>query len=150
MKRKTLVIIHITATIKAACTIALFFLSSLIAELMSDEEIIRTVKASIFYSLPVLFFSMPTLAISGRKLAGHSQHPDILKKMARMKLMVFNGIILIALASFLYYYSNYYAIDSTFLYAQIVELILGFTNLLLIGLNIQDGLKLSGRFCMIS
>lgn len=146
MKRKTLVKIHIAATMIAALTIATFFISSLIAEIQGDEILIKAVKTGIFYSLPILFLAMPTLAISGNKLANHSRHPDVLQKQRRMKFIIINGMLLITLAVFLYYRANYHAIDNSFLIAQLAEFAFGFSNLVLISMNIKTGLKLSGRF----
>ncbi|MBT30934.1 MAG: hypothetical protein CMO01_14845 [Thalassobius sp.] len=145
MKRKNLVKIHLLATTIAVITILTFFTSSVFAELNGDETIFKTVKTSIFYALPLLLIAMPTLGISGNKLAGKSTNQEVLKKQKRMKLIVFNGIVLISLASFLYYQANFKAIDAVFLYAQLAEFAFGIGNLVLIGLNIKSGLVLSGR-----
>lgn len=85
------------------------------------------------------------LALSGKKLAGKSKNPIIVKKMSRMKLIAFNGVILISLAIYLYYHAIYETIDRTFLYVQMMELLIGAINLGLLGMNIHAGLKLSGR-----
>lgn len=145
MKRKTLVNIHIAATLIAILTMGSFFVSSLWAEMNGDETVIRKVKEVIVFSLPVLLVAMPTLGISGNKLAGKSQHPTIIAKQKRMKFVFVNGLALITSACFLYYRSHYQTIDGIFLGAQLVEFGLGLTNLILIGLNIKSGLQLSGR-----
>ncbi|WP_420601593.1 hypothetical protein [Flagellimonas sp.] len=145
MKRKNLLVIHITATIIAVITISTFFIVSLRAELIADKTLIKAVKTGILYALPILVIAMPSLAISGNKLAGKSKHPIVLKKLKRMKLVMANGIILISLVIFLYYRANHISIDSTFLYAQIAEFVFGLSNLTLIGLNIKSGLQLSGK-----
>ena len=145
MKRKNLLTLHIIATLIAVITISTFFITSLRAEIIADETLIKSVKTGILYSLPILLIVMPSLAISGNKLAGQSKHPTILKKLKRMKFVMLNGIILISLAVFLYYRANYISIDNTFLFAQIAEFIFGLSNLTLIGLNIKSGLQLSGK-----
>lgn len=145
MKRKTLVKIHVAATIIATLTIATFFISSLTAEINGDVILIRKVKEAIFYSLPVLLVVMPALGITGNKLACKSKSPLILAKQRRMKFAFVNGVMLISLACFLYYRSHYQTIDITFLGFQFAEFALGLTNLTLIGLNIKSGLKLSGK-----
>lgn len=144
-KRKTLIKIHVIATTVAIITIGTFFITSLIAELRGDEAVIRTVKTGILYALPLLLLAMPALAVTGKRLSGHSKHPDILKKQRRMKFIMFNGLILISLAVFLFYRANYVQIDLIFLYAQLAEFLFGLVNLTLIGLNVRTGLKLSGR-----
>ena len=145
MKRKSIVKLHITATVIAVLTISTFFISSLRAEIIGDNLLIKTVKTGILYALPLLLLVMPTLAITGNKLAGKSKHPSILKKLRRMKFVMINGFILIGLAVFLYYLANYQSIDDTFLYVQIAEFIFGLSNLSLIGMNIKTGLQLSGK-----
>jgi hypothetical protein len=145
MKRKTLVMIHIAATIIAAITIGTFFLSSVVAEIDGNETFIREVKERILFTLPVLLMAMPAIGITGNKLAGNSQSPQVKTKQRRMKFVFVNGLTLIILASFLYYHSHYKTIDTVFMVAQLVELVLGLTNLVLISLNIKSGLQLSGR-----
>lgn len=145
MKRKKILLLHVIATIGAVITISTFFIVSVRAEIIAEEGLIQDVKTRILYCLPILIVLMPCLAISGRKLAGQSKHPVIIKKMTRMKLVMANGIILVSLAIFLYYRANYIVIDSTFLYAQIAEFIFGLSNLALLGLNIKTGLQLTGR-----
>jgi len=145
MKRKNLVIIHITATIIAVITIASFFISSLAAENDGSKTAIREVKEVILFSLPVLLIAMPALGATGNMLAGKFQNPVVVAKKRRMKFVFVNGLTLISLACFLYYRSHYQTIDGIFLAAQLAEFALGLTNLVLIGLNIKSGLQLSGR-----
>ena len=144
MKRSKIVTAHITATIIAFLTIGSFFSFSLFAEIIGEELFIKQVKIVILYCLPILVITMPMLAISGKKLAGNSKNPIVSKKMTRMKFIAFNGMVLITLAIYLYYHAIYKTIDSTFLYVQILELLIGTVNLGLILMNINSGLKLSG------
>ena len=145
MKRKTLVKLHIAGTAIAFLAISTFFTASLYAELNGIEELIKAVKQAILYALPLMLVAMPIIGISGNKLAGKSKHPKIIRKQGRMKFVFINGMILISLATFLFYQSHYNSINRLFLIAQILELVLGFTNLILIGQNIKDGMTLSGR-----
>lgn len=150
MKRSKIVTAHIAGTIIAVLTISSFFSFSLIAEIIGEDLFIKKVKTGILYCLPILVIAMPMLAISGNKLAGNSKNPIVAKKMKRMKFIAFNGIILISLAIYLYYHAIYKTIDSTFLYVQLVEFLIGAVNLGLIVMNINSGLKLSGRSKKIS
>ncbi len=145
MKRTKIITAHISATAVATLTISCFFTFSLIAEIMGDPLFIKQVKTGILYSLPILLITMPILGLSGKNLAGNSKNPIIAQKMKRMKLVALNGIILISLAIYLYYHALYKTIDTTFLYIQIVELVIGGINLSLIGMNIRAGMRLSGR-----
>ena len=146
MKRKLLVGLHVTATGVATLVIATFFISSLLAELSGDLNGIKLVKRCILYALPILILAMPTLAITGSKLAGNTSTKYVKRKKRRMKLVMLQGLLLIGLAVFLYYQSHMKSINDTFLIAQSAELIFGLINLTLIGLNAKDGLALSGRF----
>lgn len=145
MKRKTLVSIHVMATMSALLTIGTFFTCSLIAEWNGDPGYIKSVKQGILYALPILIIAMPTLAITGNKLAGSSKSTFIKAKMQRMKMITVNGLVLISLAVLLYYLSHFSTIDHLFFMVQVSELVLGFVNLTLIGLNVSAGLRLSGR-----
>ena len=145
MKRKTVLTAHIIATFIAVLTIACFFSFSLIAEIKGNHEFIKQVKTGVLYCLPILLFAMPMLGITGKKLAGNSNSPIVATKIKRMKFVAFNGIILISLAVYLYYRANYNNIDSTFLGVQIIELLFGAINLILLGLNIKGGMQLSGK-----
>ena len=136
---------HIAATIIATITIGTFFLSSVVAEIAGNDTFIREVKERILFTLPVLLMAMPAIGITGNKLAGNSQSSLVKTKQRRMKFVFVNGVTLIILASFLYYHSRYKTIDTVFMVAQLVELALGLTNLVLISLNIKSGLQLSGR-----
>lgn len=145
MGRKTLLKIHFIATAIAAITIFTFFTSSLIAEIKGDESFIKSVKSFIIYALPILIVSMPTLAITGNKLAGHSKNRLVLIKKNRMKLVMVNGMILISLAIFLFYRSHFQEIDGVFLTFQIAEFFFGMVNLTLIGLNARNGMQLTWK-----
>lgn len=145
MKRKTLVQLHIIATIIAALTISTFFTISIYAEIDGDLEVIKQVKSFIVMAMPIMVVAMPILNITGNKLSGKSQNPTILLKKKRMKWVMLNGICLLTLAILLYYISHFQTINTTFFVLQIVELILGFTNLTLILLNAKSGFQLSGK-----
>ena len=142
MNRKSLVLIHLIATGVATLTIATFFSTTIISELSGDINWIINVKRGILYALPLLFISMPTIGITGSKLAGNNKSKVILRKMFRMKIIAFNGLSLVVLAITLYLRVNKGSLDITFWILQILELLLGATNLTLIGYNISDGINL--------
>lgn len=145
MKRNSILKFHLLATLIAIITISTFFISSLIAEIRGDVEFIKTVKTTIFYCLPIQLIVMPTLGITGKKLAGNSKSKVIIQKLKRSKQVMLNGILLLLLATFLFYWSNYQKVDSLFLVIQLIEFFLGLFNLTLIILNVKAGMKLSGK-----
>ena len=145
MTRKRIVKIHVVATAVAMVTILSFFTASLYAETVGDTALILATKIAILYALPLMIFAMPTLALTGNILAGKRQSPLVRIKQRRMKAVAINGMILVALAVFLFTRAHGGRIDPVFLSAQAVELLLGAINLLLLGLNVKDGLRLSGK-----
>ena len=63
-----------------------------------------------------------------------------------MPFVAANGVvILIPAALFLAWKADGYAFDAAFYAAQVVELVAGAVNLALLGLNVRDGLRLTGR-----
>ena len=63
-----------------------------------------------------------------------------------MPFVAANGIvILIPAALFLAWKADSYAFDAAFYAVQVVELVAGAVNLALLGLNVRDGLRLTGR-----
>ena len=145
MERKTILRIHFFATIVAVMTILSFFSISLYAEILGEKTFIKTVKEFILYALPIMIISMPSLAITGNKLAGKSKNPIVIQKSRRMKFIMLNGFVLVFLAIYLYYRSHYQEIDNTFFVLQLTEFAFGLTNLTLIGLNARSGMQLSGK-----
>jgi hypothetical protein len=137
--------IHLAATLVAVLTIVSFFFSSLLAELSGELTLIKSVKAGILYTLPLLLLAMFTLKTTGDWLAGRSTAPAVLAKKKRMKLAALNGGVLVSLAIFLYYHSHFHPIGPAFWVAQGAELLLGLVNLMLIALNTRSGFQLSGR-----
>lgn len=92
MKRKSLVKMHLTATIVATLAILTFFTASVIAEVKADADFIRQVKYFILRAMPIMIIAMTVLNITGTKLADNSQNVKILAKKKRMKWMMLNGI----------------------------------------------------------
>jgi len=145
MERKKILKFHFIATIVAVITIVSFFSMSLYAEILGDHSFIKAVKEFIVYALPILIISMPSLAISGNKLAGKSKNALVMQKRTRMKFIMLNGFVLVFLAIYLYYRSNFQEIDTTFFVLQLAEFAFGLSNLTLIGLNARNGMQLSGK-----
>lgn len=63
-----------------------------------------------------------------------------------MPIIAANGIlVLVPCAIVLAHWANAGAFDARFYLVQAIELLAGATNLALMGLNIRDGLRMSGR-----
>jgi hypothetical protein len=143
--RKAIITLHASAGILAWLLMWSFFTSSLVAELTGKATLILQVKTYIFYALPLMILLMPMAGISGTKLGGPSRHSTVLAKKRRMKFIAGNGLILITLASLLYFRVQAGKIDVTFHVLQVAEFIFGAANIILMGWMIRDGLFLSGR-----
>jgi len=113
---------------------------------MADS--IATVKSLIVW--PGLFILIPAIALtggSGFALAKTRNGKLVEQKKKRMPIIGANGIlVLIPCAIFLDRWASVGTYDTTFYIVQGIELVAGSINLTLMGMNIRDGLKMSGRF----
>jgi hypothetical protein len=139
--------IHLVAGCVATLAIATFFLSTVLVELFGSHEAVATLKSLIV--LPGLFILVPAIAAtggSGFHLSKSSQGRLVGVKKKRMPFIAAKGlVILIPCAIFLNHLAASGTFNTTFYMVQALELLAGATNLVLMGLNIRDGLKLSGR-----
>ena len=142
MKRR----LHPIAGVLAIAMIATFWVATVGSELFGVEEHIRTVKLAIPWCLLIL---VPSLALAGGTghLLGRGRNGRLVEhKRKRMPFIAANGIvILIPCALFLAWKADSYAFDATFYAVQVLELAAGALNLALLGLNLRDGLRLTGR-----
>lgn len=139
--------IHFFAGIFATATIGVFFLSTALIELFGSYEEVAAVKRLIV--MPGLFLLVPALAATGGSSFFLSKSRcgrlvDAKKK--RMPFIAANGmLVLLPCAIVLNRWASAGSFDAAFYYVQAIELLAGATNLVLMGLNIRDGLKLSGK-----
>ncbi|HXV97342.1 MAG TPA: hypothetical protein VEC93_02895 [Anaerolineae bacterium] len=123
-----------------------FFLSSIIVELAGNEAAVAMVKQMIVYGLFILVPAMAATGFSGRAISGMRQGRLIKTKLQRMKFIALNGLlVLLPCALILNSWAAAGRFDTTFYLLQGVELTAGAINIGLMGLNIRDGLRLSGR-----
>ena len=139
---------HFTAGLLATLTIATFFLSTVIVELFGSLEAVATVKALIV--MPGLFILVPAIAATGGSgffLSKSHQGRLVETKKKRMPIIAANGLlVLVPCAIFLDRWAAAGTFDDTFYLVQGLELLAGAANLTLMGMNMRDGLKMSGRF----
>jgi Na+/H+ antiporter NhaA len=100
--------------------------------------------------MPGLFVLVPAIAATGGSgffMSKSRQGQLVETKKKRMPFIAANGLlVLIPCAIFLNRWAAAGAFDNTFYVVQAFELLAGAVNLTLMGLNIRDGLKMSGRF----
>jgi hypothetical protein len=139
--------VHLSAALLATLTIALFFSSTVVVETLGGHSAVARVKSLIV--VPGLFVLVPAIAVTGGTgfvLARGWQGPLVARKKRRMPIIAANGLlILVPAAIVLDRWAAAGAYDARFYLVQAVELLAGGTNLTLMGLNVRDGLRLSGR-----
>ena len=139
---------HLIAGVLATLTIATFFLSTVLVELFGSHEAVATVKSLIV--LPGLFILVPAIAATGGSgfyLSKSRQGRLVDAKKKRMPFIAANGLlVLIPCAIFLNRWAAIGRFDTAFYAVQALELLAGAVNLALMGLNIGDGMRMSGRF----
>ena len=127
-------------------TIMIFMLSTIISELFGSPETIASVKRAILWGLCVMIPAMAVVGGSGFTLARDRSEDPVPAKKKRMPIIGANGLlVLVPLAFTLEARAAAGQFDTMFYVLQAVELIAGALNLTLMGLNIRDGLALTGR-----
>jgi hypothetical protein len=140
--------VHLAAALLATLTIALFFVSTVVVEATGGHAAVAHVKSLIV--VPGLFVLVPAIAVTGGTgfvLSRGWQGSLVARKKRRMPVIAGNGLlILVPAAIVLDRWAGAGVFDARFYLVQAVELLAGGTNLTLMGLNMRDGLRLSGRF----
>ena len=140
-------IIHRFAALVSILCIILFFLATIFVELLGTPESITIAKSLIVW--PGLFILVPAIALTGATgfaLAKSRNGKLVKQKKKRMPYIGVNGIfVLIPCAIFLDRWASAGSFDTSFYTVQGVELLAGAINLVLMGMNMKDGLRMSGR-----
>jgi hypothetical protein len=145
--RRLLSRVHAIAGTVAFAIIFLFLSASLIAELLGNDASIARVKETIAWSLLVLVPALMATGGSGFAMAGRPRRGPLLAKFNRMRIVAANGmLVLVPAALFLAWKAGHGALDASFVTVQVAEFAAGSVNLVLMGLNIRDGFRMSGRF----
>jgi hypothetical protein len=138
-------IIHPVAGMLAILTIATFWLSTALSELLASEATVIAVKTAIPWGFLLLIPALAAAGGSGLALAKGRRAGLVGAKLKRMPLIAANGIvILIPSALFLAYKARVAEFDTSFYAVQALELAAGAANITLLGLNMRDGLKMKG------
>ena len=139
-------IIHPVAGAIAILTIATFWLSTALTELLASHAIVTAVKTAIPWGFLLLIPTLAAAGGSGFTLAKGRRAGLLGAKVGRMPFIAANGIlILIPAALFLASKAKAGEFDSAFYAVQALELAAGATNITLLGLNMRDGLRMKGR-----
>lgn len=126
--------------------ILLFWTSTAITELFASQEAIAAVKDLIMKGMFILIPAMAIAGGSGTVMGKNRTDALASAKKKRMPIIAMNGLlILLPSAWFLADKSAAGDFDTTFYIVQAVELLAGAANLTMMGLNIRDGLTMTGR-----
>ncbi len=138
--------IHPVAGVVATLTIAAFRLSTALSELFASRDVVVLVKTAIPWGFLVLIPAIAAAGGSGLAMAKGDRTGLLGAKFKRMPFIAANGaLVLIPCALFLAVKARAGAFDASFYAAQALELVAGAVNLTLMGLNLRDGLRLTGR-----
>ena len=138
--------IHAIAGMLAFVTILTFLSSSLAAELCGNPASIARVKQMIAWALLILVPALMATGASGLTMAGSSPKGVLASKLKRIQLLAGNGIlVLVPAVLFLASKAGQGEFDAAFIVVQIIEFAAGSANLVLMSLNIRDGLRMTGR-----
>ncbi|MFT3688466.1 hypothetical protein [Paenirhodobacter sp.] len=139
-------IVHPIAGLIALATIATFWISTAISELFLSGAAVVAVKTAIPWGFVLLVPAMAATAGSGLFLAQGRRGGLIGAKRRRMPFIAANGLlILIPAALFLAARARAGVFDTPFYAVQGIELIAGAVNIVLLGLGMRDGLRLTRK-----
>jgi hypothetical protein len=138
--------VHAFAGSLALLLVALFWSSTIVSELFLSSYAVVAVKRAILYGIAVLIPALIAAGGSGFALSSGRKGTLAAGKKVRMRLIALNGLLVLApSALFLYARAAAGQFDPAFFVVQAVELAAGAGQLVLLGRNFRDGLRLSGR-----
>lgn len=139
--------LHAFTSIIAFFTIASFLVSTVLVDLFFNHETIAKIKNLIV--LPGLFILIPAMAVTGAtgfKISKGRKGKLIGKKKKRMPFIVLNGILfMVPAAIVLDMWASTGQFGTKFWVIQLVEIIGGVINLILLSMSMRDGLILTGK-----
>ncbi len=138
--------LHPIAGALALLLIALFWVSTVVAEVFGATGDVVAVKTAIPWAFLLLIPALAAAGGSGFRLAKGRSGELVQIKRRRMPVIVANGVVvLIPAALFLAAKARADAFDTAFYTVQALELLAGAVNIALLGLNMRDGLRMTGR-----
>ncbi|TQS70344.1 hypothetical protein ERN12_14465 [Rhodobacteraceae bacterium] len=137
-------LIHPIAGTIALLMILSFWLATAMSELFAGPEAVATVKSSVLWGFLILIPALMAVGGSGFQLGKHMRGPLIAAKKQRMPFIAANGLlILMPSAFYLSFKAQAGAFDTGFYIVQAVELCAGAVNILLLGMNMSNGIRLT-------
>lgn len=144
--------LHLISSTLALLCIATFFVSTIFVEIIGSRHSIALLKHLIVS--PGLWILVPAIIATGASgvlMSRKRQGRLVALKKKRMPFIAANGLlVLMPCAIVLNQWASAGSFDTRFYFVQVIELIAGATNLALMGLNMRDGLRLSGRLMRVA
>ena len=138
--------IHPIAGGIALLMILTFWLSTALSELFANVAVVTAVKTLVPWGFLILIPALAAVGGSGFLLSKKRRGPLVATKQKRMPFIAANGIlILIPSALYLSFKAQTGAFDTGFYAVQALELCAGAVNITLLGLNMRDGLRMTGK-----
>ncbi|WP_054309479.1 hypothetical protein [Mesorhizobium sp. 1M-11] len=135
--------VHAAAGAVALLAVVCFWLSTAAAELSGNVETIAAVKSAILTGMVVLIPAMAVAGASGFSLGKGWKSSIVQRKKRRMRFIAINGLlILLPSAYMLAGWAGQGRFDAAFVVVQALELAAGAANIILLSLNMRDGLAL--------
>jgi len=138
---------HFIAGILAPLCMGTVFLSTLGVELFGSHEAVAQLKSLIV--TPGLWILVPAIAAAGGSgmFLGRSRKARLVDaKRKRMPFIAANGLlVLLPCAIVLDRWAAAGSFDTPFYIVQAIELLAGAGNLMPMGMNVRDGLRMAGR-----
>ncbi|NLH82191.1 MAG: hypothetical protein GX458_15290 [Phyllobacteriaceae bacterium] len=139
-------ILHAASGAVGLATIVVFMATTITVEILADPATIATAKRGIAWGLCLLLPALVTAGLTGMRLSGGAEAGIAGRKMARMRIVAPNGVlVLVPAALFLAGRAAAGAFDGVFYAVQAVELIAGTVNVVLLSLNFRDGLAMAAK-----
>lgn len=138
--------IHAAAGAVALLVVACFWLSTVTAELSGDTAAVAVVKSGILTGMLVLIPAMALAGASGFLLGKGWKSPVVQRKKRRMRFIAANGLLVLLPSAYLLAdWAEQGRFDAAFVAVQALELVAGATNIILLSLNMRDGMALRRR-----
>lgn len=138
--------IHAAAGAVALLVVASFWLSTVAAELSGNMAAVAAVKSGILTGMLVLIPAMALAGASGFSLGKGWRSPVVQRKKRRMRFIAANGLlVLLPSAYVLADWAGHGRFDAAFIAVQALELAAGAANIILLSLNMRDGMALRRR-----
>jgi hypothetical protein len=135
--------IHSLAGTLALLTILTFWMATVFSEAFGEAAAVIAVKTAIPWGFLILIPALAATGGSGVALARECSGALVERKRRRMAFIAANGLlILVPSALFLSLKAQAGELVGDFFAVQALELIAGAANLLLLALNLRDGLRL--------